>query len=101
MGIKKQSIKTKPECKVTFILAGEIASNIKQANLVGDFNDWDIESIPMKKRKTGEFSATVNLATGKEYQFKYLLDKREWVNEKEADKYVPNAFQGDNSVIIV
>lgn len=101
MSIKKQIIKTKPECKVTFILAKEIAASVKRANLVGDFNNWDIESIPMKRLKNGELSASVNLATGKEYQFKYLLDSREWVNEKDADKYVPNAFQGDNSVVVV
>jgi len=101
MSLKKQSIKTKPECKVTFILAKEIAASVNRANLVGDFNDWDIESIPMKKLKTGEFAATVNLALGKEYQFRYLLDSREWINENEADKYVPNAFQSENSVVVV
>jgi 1,4-alpha-glucan branching enzyme len=101
MSLKKQSVKTRPECKVTFILAKEIAASVKRANLVGDFNNWDIESIPMIRRKSGELSATVNLATGKEYQFKYLLDRREWINDREADKYVPNAFQSDNSVVVV
>jgi 1,4-alpha-glucan branching enzyme len=101
MSLKKQSVKTRPECKVTFILAKEIAASVKRANLVGDFNDWDIESIPMIRRKSGELSATVNLATGKEYQFKYLLDSREWINDREADKYVPNAFQSENSVVVV
>jgi 1,4-alpha-glucan branching enzyme len=101
MSIKKQSIKTKPECKVTFILAKEIASSVERANLVGDFNDWDIESIPMKRLKNGELSVTVNLATGREYQFKYLLDSKQWINDKEADKYVPNVFQSENSVVVV
>ncbi len=101
MSIKKQSIKTSQECKVTFILAKKIAASVNRANLVGDFNDWDIESIPMKKLKTGEFTATVNLARGKEYQFKYLLDSSDWINENEADKYVSNAFQSENSVVVV
>jgi len=101
MSVKKQYIKTSPECKVTFILAKEIAASVNRANLVGDFNNWDVESIPMKKLKTGEFSATVNLAKGKEYQFKYLLNRSEWVNENKADKYVPNEFQSENSVIVV
>jgi 1,4-alpha-glucan branching enzyme len=101
MSIKKQYIKTSPECKVTFRLAKEIAASVNQTNLVGDFNNWDMESIPMKKLKTGEFTTTVNLATGKEYQFKYLLDSREWINENEADKQVSNAFQSENSVVVV
>jgi 1,4-alpha-glucan branching enzyme len=101
MSLKKQYIKTKPICKVTFILAKDIAPSANQVNLAGDFNNWDIESIPMKKLKNGEFTASVDLKKGKEYQFKYLIDGREWVNETEADKFVPNEFQSENSVIIV
>jgi 1,4-alpha-glucan branching enzyme len=101
MSLKKQYIKAKPVCKVTFILANDIASSAKQVNLAGDFNNWDIESIPMKKAKTGEFTASLELEKGREYQFKYLINGREWVNEREADKYVSNVFQNENSVIVV
>jgi hypothetical protein len=55
----------------------------------------------MKKLKGGEFSVSVDLKKGREYQFKYLLDGRAWLNEAEADKHVPNEFQGENSVVIV
>ena len=98
MSLKKQYLKTKPVCKVTFILAKEIADRV---NLTGDFNNWDIESIPMKKSKTGEFSVSIDLEKGKEYQFKYIIDGKEWLNETEADKFVLNEFQSENSVIVV
>jgi len=101
MSLKKQFLKTKPVCKVTFILANDIAVSAKKVNLSGDFNNWDIESIPMKKAKSGEFTASIELEKGKEYQFKYLIDGREWINEKEADKFVPNEFQSENSVIVI
>jgi 1,4-alpha-glucan branching enzyme len=101
MSLKKQYVKTKPVCKVTFILAKDIATSANQVNLAGDFNNWDIESLPMKKGKTGEYTTTLELEKGKEYQFKYLIDGKEWINETEADKYVANEFKSENSVIVV
>lgn len=98
MSLKKQYIKSKPVCKVTFILAKNIAD---RATLVGEFNNWDIESIPMKKTKSGELSVTIELEKGREYQFKYFINGNEWINELEADKYVQNEFLSENSVIIV
>lgn len=101
MSLKKQYSKTKPVCKVTFKVAKEIAPSSKKINLAGDFNNWDLESIPMKESKTGDFSASVELEKGKEYQFRYLLDNAVWLNEEQADKHIPNAFQGENSVVII
>jgi 1,4-alpha-glucan branching enzyme len=82
-------------------LRKEISKTAKRVNLAGDFNNWDIESIPMKRLKNGEYTASVNLKKGREYQFKYLLDGKQWVNEKEADKHVPNEFHSENSVVVL
>jgi 1,4-alpha-glucan branching enzyme len=101
MSIKKQYSKTKPVCKVTFILANDIVISAKKVNVTGDFNNWDIESIPMKKAKNGELQASVELEKGREYQFKYVIDGKQWINETDADKFVPNEFQSENSVIVV
>jgi 1,4-alpha-glucan branching enzyme len=101
MSIKKQNLKSKSVCKVTFTLENDIASLANQVNLAGDFNNWDINSIPMKKNKDGKFSVSVNLQKGREYQFKYIIDGKNWVNELEADKYVLNEFNSENSVVIV
>jgi 1,4-alpha-glucan branching enzyme len=101
MSIKKQFHETKPVCKVTFKLTKDIASSANKVNLAGDFNNWDTNSIPMKQLKGGEYSVTIALQKGKEYQFKYLIDGNSWLNDKEADKLVPNEFQTENSVIIL
>jgi 1,4-alpha-glucan branching enzyme len=101
MSIIKHFDDKKHSCKVTFTLAKDIASSAKHINLIGDFNNWDIESIPMKKNKGGEFSASVDLKQGKEYEFKYLIDGKEWLNEPEADMFVSNVFLSDNSVVVV
>jgi 1,4-alpha-glucan branching enzyme len=95
--LKKQTLKTKPVCKVTFSLPAQVQGDT--VFLVGDFNGWQEDSTPMKRNKDGSFSATLELEQGKEYQFRYLVNGSEWHNDWEADRYVPNPFSGDNSVV--
>jgi 1,4-alpha-glucan branching enzyme len=101
MSLKKQIDAKKQVCKVTFTLTKAMANSANRANLAGDFNNWNIDSIPMKQLKGGEFSVSVDLKKGAEYQFKYLIDGSDWQNEIAADKYVTNRFQTENSVVIV
>ena len=102
MAIKKQYLKSKPICKVTFRIPGEVAKEHKNASLVGDFNSWNPKQTKMTKlKKDGSFSVILELEKDKEYQFKYMLDKDTWINESEADKLIHNEYGTDNSVIIV
>lgn len=96
--LKKQYLKTKPVCKVTFYTPSEIEA--ETVHLVGDFNQWDEAATPMEPLKDGRFKVTLSLDAEKEYQFRYLINKTEWHNDWDADKYVPNPFSGDNSVIV-
>ncbi len=96
--LKKQFLKTKPVCKVTFSLPSAVQG--ETVFLVGDFNSWDEKSHPMKRNKDGSFTLVLDLDKGKEYQFRYLVNGSEWHNDWEADKYVPNPFSGDNSVVV-
>lgn len=99
--IKKQFLKNKPVCKATFSLPKEAVESANEVFLVGDFNDWDTDKgIQMTQLKNGSFKATVELETGKEYQFRYLIDGETWENDWEADKYVATPFGVDNSVVI-
>ncbi len=101
MGIKKQYLKTKPVCKTTFILEKDAVNSAKNVFLVGEFNDWDPQATPLKKSKTGEFKVTIELESGKEYQFRYLVDGSVWQNDWNADKYIAGPFGDDNSVVIL
>ena len=92
--IKKQYLKSRPVCKVTFYVPGDAGS---QVELAGDFNNWAPQ--PMKQLKDGRFSATLELEPGREYQFRYRLDGSHWRNEEEADRQVPNEFGEENSVL--
>lgn len=97
--LKKQYLKNKPACKVTFYTPSEIQA--ENVHLVGDFNNWDEKSHPMERLKDGRFKLVLDLNAPAEYQFRYLVDGAEWKNDAEADKYVPNPFSGDNSVLVL
>ena len=101
MSITKRYLKTKPVCKVTFRIDPAAAGESDKARLVGDFNDWDAEATPMKRLKKGGFTATLSLDTGRDYQFRYLMDGVAWENDWAADGYVPTHFGSDNSLVRV
>lgn len=98
--MKKQYLKSKGVCKVTFTLPKEAVKDAQTVHLVGDFNHWDIQATPMKKMKNGSFQVVLELEIGKSYQFRYLIDGKIWENDWEADQYVPSSFGGtENSVV--
>lgn len=101
-GIRKQYFKTKPLCRVSFLLPGIAAPAAANVCIVGDFNNWSITQHPMKRLKNGDFSIVLDLEPGREYQFRYLIDECRWENDWKADKYVASCY-GDceNSVVIV
>jgi len=101
MSIEKKFMKAKPVCKVKFSLSGEQYKSASSILLVGDFNHWQIGETPLKKAKTGVWSATLDLESGKEHQFRYLIDGERWENDPDADKYVSGGFGSDNSVIVL
>lgn len=102
MSIRKQYLKSKPVCKVTFRIPEEIGNSARTAHIVGEFNNWNFFSTPMKKLKNGAFTTTLDLEQGKEYQFRYLLDKNTWENENDADRSVLTPYgDSQNSVIVI
>lgn len=102
MGIQKQYLKSRPVCKVTFIVPKEAAGSAKKVHLVGDFNKWKKKSTPLKKLKNGTFKITIDLPCGQEYQYRYLIDDAIWENDWAADKYVQSPIsEAENSVVVV
>lgn len=98
--IKKRYLKA-GKCKVTFRLPGEAAPESSKVCVVGDFNNWKTDATPMKKLKNGDYKVELNLDSGKAYRFKYLVDGIRWENHWNADRYVPNRYGNDDSVVVV
>ena len=97
--LKKNYSKTGSFCRVTFKIPAEIEA--ETAVLCGDFNEWAADANPMKRLKSGEFSATVSLPAGNSYRFRYFLDGKRWENDWEADAYIANDHGSDDSVLEV
>ncbi len=96
MAIKKQFLKTKPVCKVTFSLEAQDANEVA---LVGNFNEWNTEATKLKKLKNGTFKGTVDLETENSYEFRYVVDGT-YVNDDQADAYAWNDYAAaDNSIL--
>lgn len=98
--IEKKYLKTKPQCKVKFALPADKVGNAKKVAVVGDFNNWDCNANPMKKQKSGVFASTLSLGIDAAYQFRYVLDDTEWINDEMADDYVPSPISYDTNGVI-
>lgn len=88
-------------CSVTFRLPAAAAPEAREVTLVGDFNKWDGAASPMARLKNGDFRITMKLEAGKEYRFRYLIDGSRWENDWSADRYVPNRYGTDDSLVIL
>lgn len=96
MAIKKQYLKSKPVCKVTFSIE---AKDAKKVTVTGDWNKWSVKATPLKKLKNGTFKGTVDLPSDKSYEFKYVVDGN-YVNDNQADEYVWNDFAASENGVI-
>lgn len=101
MALKKTFSADGTTCTVKFTVSKEAAGGAKTISIAGDWNSWSSTEQQLKKGKTGDFSISVKLETGKEYQFRYLMDGSRWENDWAADKYIPAPYSStDNSVVI-
>ena len=96
MAIKKQYLKSKPVCKVTFTVPAEEA---KKVAVVADFNNWNPKGSLLKKLKNGTFKGTFDLPAENSYEFRYLVDGS-YVNDEAADRYKWNDFAGAENAVL-
>lgn len=102
MSITKKFLKTRASCKVKFRLTEEESRGAEEVYLVGDFNGWSDFSHPMKRLKDGSFSIEVEFPLGQDCQFRYRTGDNIWLNDAEADAYVPCSYaSAENSLLKV
>lgn len=96
MSIKKQYLKSKPICKVTFTVPAE---NAKKVAVVGHFNGWNTDAAELKKLKNGTFKTTIDLEKDNSYEFRYIVDGS-YINDDQADSYKWNSYaNAENGVL--
>ena len=98
--LTKKYSETEAKCKVTFTLPIDAIKGAKQVDLLGDFNEWNPSlAIPMRKLKD-HYKITLELPTGRDYQFRYIGDNGLWENDWAADNYVPSPFDDINNSVL-
>ncbi len=102
MSLKKKYLKSKPVCKVTFSLPAEVVTEgAKEVALVGEFNDWNLDTAEtMRKLKDGSYTRTLDLDAGRAYQYRFVIDGENWVNDTEADAYVPSGLGVEENCVV-
>ena len=93
----------KTKYKVTFKITKEAAQNAVEINLLCDFNAWD--PVAMTKNKNGTFTTTIDIPSDEsiketyQYRYQYVMadGSEKYDNDWEAELYVPNPYNGDNS----
>ncbi|MFC1591633.1 isoamylase early set domain-containing protein [Thermodesulfobacteriota bacterium] len=87
---------------MTFKLPQAATPDAKSVTIVGDFNNWETLANPLRKIKSGTWFLALVLETGRDYQFRYLIDESRWINDWHADRYANCPYAGsDNSVVTV
>ena len=76
-----------------------ISPGAMNVNIAGEFNGWDIQSLPMKKDKEEIWKAKVPLPPGR-YEYKFFADNA-WVEDLPDSEAVFNSFGTKNFVISV
>lgn len=81
------------------------AEHANSVCLAGTFNDWNLQSTPMSKNGSGEWSANLELAPGA-YEYRFVVDG-EWCSEPECANHescphcVANPFGSKNQKLQV
>lgn len=99
--LKKEFLKSTAAAKVTFTLPKTAIEGAKEVRVLGDFNNWDWDKAPIMKASKSAYSATIVLAAGKQYEFRYKADNGVWENDHAADNYLAAPYDVDNSIVIV
>ena len=100
MSIKKQYMKSKSVCKVTFSVDPTLINGGKEVAILGEFNEWNPEGFLMRKLKDGSFTKTIELEVGHDYQFRYLVDGTKWINDTQADKFTYSGVAAEENSVV-
>ena len=73
------------------------APEAKKVCLSGKFNDWNTQSLAMKKSKDGYWKLSIKLPSGW-YEYKYFVDGA-WAQDMSGEHKIPNSFGTYNNVV--
>jgi 1,4-alpha-glucan branching enzyme len=75
------------------------APQAQRVQVTGTFCDWETNSYALKRGKTGIWSTTLSLPSGR-HEYRFLVDG-EWRDDPNCAERVPNSFGTENCVLHV
>ena len=93
---KRAATKTRQRSQIQFVYS---APEAKQVYVAGEFNNWDLRSLPLKRDKDGTWKKKIGLSPGR-YEYKLIADDV-WVEELPGVEITPNPFGTQNFVLRV
>ena len=96
-GKKKSAAKKKENLELKEVEFSFYAPEAREVFLVGEFNQWDTRSLPMRKDEEGIWRLMVELNPGS-YEFKFFVDGA-WFEDLTGAQLVPNPFGTQNYVV--
>ena len=67
--------------------------------VVGDFNGWEQQTTLMRRNGAGEWEVERDLAPGRMYYYRYLVNGHVWRCDPAADAHIRNPFGPDYSLV--
>ena len=95
--IKKLFKETKPKTKK--VRFNFFAPEAERAFLAGNFNNWDVDKLPMKKAKKGTWEVSFALPPGR-HEYRFWVDGV-WQDDPNSKERVENPFGSQNCVRII
>ena len=95
----KASPKAKPKTKTKKVEFELYLPDAERVFLAGDFNNWDVVSLPMKKGADGFWEATIDLTPGR-YEYRFWANGA-WYDDPIAHDMIDNPFGSQNCLRIV
>lgn len=76
------------------------APDARTVSVVGEFNEWQIDSHPLLQRDNEAWHITLQLPPGI-YQYKFVIDGTRWEDDADNPKRTMNEFGTSNSILEV
>lgn len=83
--------------QTVFVRVALLRPEAQSVAIVGDFNGWDPQGLPLRHAGNGLWTLTIPLKPGR-YQYMYRVDGR-WVTDPLASEFSPDGFGDENAVL--
>jgi serine protease AprX len=75
------------------------AAEVAQVSVAGSFNQWAATAAPLSRQPDGTWAGEVEVKVPGRHAYKFVLDGRYWVEDKENPRSEPDGYGGLNSVV--